>query len=119
MKIKLKKGDIIVIISAIILIIIVSILTFPKSSGSKVEISINGKSQFYPLNKDTTIETDGVFKNTVIIKNRQVWISNANCPDKLCENTGKISKKGQSIICVPEKMIVKITGGGEVDAITN
>lgn len=119
MKIKFKKGDIIVIISVIILIIIVSVLTFPKSSGKEVEISIDGKSHFYPLNKDTTIETDGEFKNIVTIRNDEVWISNANCPDKLCKNTGKISKKGQSIICVPEKMIIRITGGGEVDAITN
>ena len=84
-----------------------------------VEVSVNSSIKTYPLNKDATIETEGEFKNIITVKDKTVWISYAGCPDKVCKNTGKISKKGQSIICVPEKMVVRIVGGGDVDAVAN
>ncbi len=33
----------------------------------------------------------------------------ADCPDKLCVKQGKISKSGESIICLPHKVVVKIS----------
>lgn len=119
MKIKFKKGDIIVFAVVVLFIAVICIVTFPKNGGNTVEISVDGNTLTFPLDKDTTFETSGAFKNIITVKDKSVWVSYAGCPDKVCKNTGKISKKGQSIICVPEKMIVKITGGGEIDAVAN
>ncbi len=46
--------------------------------------------------------------NTVVIKNGQIYIKEANCPDELCIKQGKISNAGESIICLPHKLIVRI-----------
>ena len=43
------------------------------------------------------------------IQDGQVFISEADCPDGLCVNTGKISKTGQTIICLPHKLVIEIT----------
>ena len=32
----------------------------------------------------------------------------ANCPDKLCIHQGKISKNGETIVCLPHGLIVEI-----------
>jgi hypothetical protein len=39
----------------------------------------------------------------------------ADCPDKLCEKQGKISKNGQSIICLPNKIVIKINSDTDTD----
>ncbi|MBR4949633.1 MAG: NusG domain II-containing protein [Clostridia bacterium] len=116
---KIKKGDIIVFIGVILLILLISVITFPKSDGDVVEITVNEKTTTYSLFENVTIETNGEYNNVVVIKDKKVRVSDARCPDKVCKNTGEISKKGQSIICVPEKMIIKIKGGGKIDGIAN
>ncbi|MBQ5523338.1 MAG: NusG domain II-containing protein, partial [Oscillospiraceae bacterium] len=49
----------------------------------------------------------------------EAWISEANCPDKLCMGFGKISKNGEVIVCLPNRLIVVIEDGeaAEVDAV--
>lgn len=47
--------------------------------------------------------------NQVVIENGSVFIGEANCPDKLCVKQGSISKSGESIICLPHKIVVKIS----------
>ena len=46
-----------------------------------------------------------------------VW---ADCPDKLCVNQKAISREGESIICLPNKVVISSVGGEEreVDAVT-
>lgn len=55
------------------------------------------------------IDLDG--HNKVVIADGEVWMEEADCPDKLCISQGKISKPGQTIICLPNKVMVTIKGG--------
>lgn len=59
---------------------------------------------------------------TVIIMydSNKAWIKSSPCPEKLCIQQGKISKAGQTIACLPEKVLLTITTPGkeaEQDAI--
>ena len=67
------------------------------------------------LDKNATVEIE---KNgislTVCIENGEVFVAFSECSDKICENSGKISRSGQSIICAPAGVAVNI-GGGELD----
>ena len=47
--------------------------------------------------------------NQIIIENGSVSMKDANCPDKLCVRQGTITKNGESIICLPHKLVVKIS----------
>ena len=40
----------------------------------------------------------------------QVWCSEASCPDKLCVKQGKKHLNTDTIVCLPNKMVVTITG---------
>ncbi len=64
----------------------------------------------YSLNKNKAydIDIDNGF-NRVVINQGTVFIEDADCPDKLCVKQGKISKSGESIICLPHKVVVKIS----------
>ena len=49
----------------------------------------------------------------------EVWLSEADCPNLLCVKTGKIRYAGQSIVCLPHKVAVRIVGGASaLDAVT-
>ena len=87
--------------------------------GAAAVVTVDGTEiARYPLNRDGTFVLNGG-SNTLLIENGEAWISEANCPDKLCMGFGKISKKGEIIVCLPNRLIVVIEGGeaAEVDAV--
>lgn len=51
--------------------------------------------------------------NIMIIADSGVLIREANCPDQICVNWGNISKPGQTIVCLPHKVVISITGEQE------
>ena len=54
--------------------------------------------------------------NTVQVKNGEIWVSEASCPDQVCVNQGKISDGTVPIVCLPNQLIIEIVGGGGLDA---
>ena len=53
------------------------------------------------------------------VDNQKIAIVSVDCPDKLCERTGYIQNAGESIICLPNRIIVQIEGESEFDAVVN
>lgn len=70
----------------------------------KVKGEIEG---VYSLAKDQSIEINGG-TNVLKIRNGSADMTEADCPDKLCVNQKAISKNGESIICLPNKVVVTI-----------
>lgn len=54
------------------------------------------------------------------IKNGQIRFIDVDCPDKLCENFGFLSREGELAVCLPNRVSIRISGkGNAVDAIVN
>jgi hypothetical protein len=71
--------------------------------------------------KDTVITVSGsIGKTEIRIENGRVWISNAPCANRICQHQGKISRNGQMLVCVPNRIIVQIEGQkqNDIDACT-
>jgi hypothetical protein len=107
----MKRTDLILI--GIILVLAAAGLFYinaNKTSGDKVVIKVSG--EFYkelPLNKDTTLEIQGMGgTNLLVIKDGYADMTDADCPDKLCVQQSRISKDGESIICLPHQVVVEI-----------
>ncbi|MBQ8266904.1 MAG: NusG domain II-containing protein [Clostridia bacterium] len=103
----MKKGDIVIIgaVAAAFVLSVALLLSFSKQ-GSHVVIKQDNKIIYNKsININETIDTG---KNTVIIKDGVVYISDATCKNQVCVNTGKISQKGESIVCLPNRVIVEI-----------
>ena len=96
-------------------------LTLFSSRGNAVRVTVDGKeTAVFPLDKDLTYGIAGANggTNLLVIENGSAYVTNSTCPDHLCEKTGRINKVGQSVICLPNRVIVEITGGdGGVDAV--
>lgn len=59
--------------------------------------------------------------NLLLIENGQVWVTDADCPDQLCVRQGSISRNGESIICLPHRLVIRIQSKeeSELDALTH
>ena len=64
-------------------------------------------------------DKNGNICNTVIISGGLASMKYANCKDKICVNHNKISKNNESIICLPNKVIVTVVSdkGSDVDEV--
>lgn len=79
-----------------------------------VEVTVDGKVvEELDITKNTELVIHGHNggTNTLVIEDGRVYVSEASCPDKLCQNQGKISQSGEMIVCLPNLMIAKIVGG--------
>ncbi len=57
-------------------------------------------------------------ESIVEIKDNGVRVKDSPCPLKVCMHQGRINKPGQTIVCVPNRMMIRIMGEKKVDAIT-
>ncbi len=92
----------------IILAIILFFLLSNKEEGDRVRVMINGEKEAeYSLDKDITVSLNGG-TNTLIIKDGKARISEADCPDKICVSQGWVSRMGECITCLPNKLVVEV-----------
>ncbi len=40
-----------------------------------------------------------------------VCVVHSDCPGQDCVHTGRITRSGQSIVCLPEQVVIQLTGG--------
>lgn len=68
----------------------------------------------YSLTEDRTVTIDGKDggTNLLIIRGGEAFIEEASCPDKLCVHMGKIRLAGQSIVCLPNEVVIELVLNG-------
>lgn len=81
-----------------------------KQKHPVVAVRVDGKVvQEFSLDDTIQYKIEGTGgTNTLCIEDGSVWLSEADCPDQICVQTGKIRYAGQSIICLPHKVVVEI-----------
>ncbi|HIT93829.1 MAG TPA: NusG domain II-containing protein [Candidatus Faecivivens stercoripullorum] len=101
---------------------ILFLYTRPAAADGEVEVSVDGEVVMtLPLSEDTEVTISGFDggENLLVISDGKAEIESASCPDGVCVRHYAISRDGESIICLPNRVVVTIRGGekGEVDAI--
>ena len=78
--------------------------------GNQVIVQVNGEDiqTFWQEEEVTYTIKSNNGENILQISGGKVWLMDADCPDKICVNTGKIQYPGQSIICLPHKVVIEI-----------
>lgn len=103
---KKTRRSITFIILSIITILFVFLLCGNFNKGKYIEITIDDKLYgTYSLNKNQKIELEN---NTILIEDGYAYMLEANCSDHTCINMGKITNNNQMIICLPNKVFVKV-----------
>lgn len=84
-----------------------------RAPALQAEITVDGKVvEMLDLSKNQEIIIHGVQDgtNTLIVQDGEIWCSDASCPDKVCIHQGKQSMDGGTIVCLPNRMIVRVIG---------
>ncbi len=113
---KLRTGDIAIIVLVVLLAISIWLVPYAfKADGEWVEVSHDGRPAYkLSLIEDKTVEVNGC---TVEISGGAARVSSATCPDKICVKSGEISKKGEVIVCVPNRISIEVFGVSSYDAL--
>ena len=115
-----KKGDLIIysLIIGFFLTLGMNVHKIKETKAERAEIYVNNQLKYtYKLQiKEETfyIDTDigGV---GVKLKNNKIRVTSSYSPRKLCVKQGWIERSGQTIIGVPDKLLIKIVGKEETD----
>ena len=110
-----KKKDALLLIFILAAAAVLFIIFFfmNNKSAENVVIKVNGNIVYSAaITKDADLTINGYDGgyNKVKIANSSVTVTDADCPDDVCVNTGAISRSGQTIVCLPHKMVIEITG---------
>ena len=114
--------DLILIFLCILLSVGVLFLTWQSKGddGNAVTVSVTGRvTAVYPLDKDGVYPIESPYGHlTLTIENGQAFISESDCPDGTCRRMGKIKQTGDTLICLPARVLIRVGGqNGEVDAV--
>lgn len=117
----MKKNDYILlaVILVVTLLSIGGIRLWQKnntSDGAMAVVTIDGAVYgTYPLSEDITerIELPDGSYNILTISGGYADVTEASCPDQICVKHNHIRYSGESIVCLPNKLIVEVKGGEE------
>ncbi|MBQ7820783.1 MAG: NusG domain II-containing protein [Clostridia bacterium] len=110
----IKAWDIAIIAAVLATAIVIAAfcLLVPTGESESFYIKHDGEITEYPLAEDTVVDvvSNGISLR-VECKNRAVRVISADCPDRLCEKNGEIKLTGESVVCLPAKLIIGINSG--------
>ena len=112
----MKKTDIILAVIAIIAA--AGIWLFYSAGadhGLTAVVTVDGEVRAeLPLDETDSIEIETEWGyNIVHTEDGQAFVTEADCRDQICVEHKKIEKTGETIVCLPHKMVVEIIGGEE------
>lgn len=112
----IKKRDI--VLAAVLLILGITgvlIVKYGLKSGNTADVYIDDKLvQTIDMSVDDeyTFQTDKG-SNTVEVRNGAVSMKSADCPDKVCVRMETKNRNGETITCLPHKLVIEVHGGQE------
>ena len=115
---KIKRDIFLIAAFLCVALIIYAFLYLSSYEGDIVIVKVDGTVvKELPLNQDDEFTVSGFQGgiNSIIIRNGSVLASDADCPDKLCVKTGKINRAGETIVCLPHRVVVEIKSNSVSD----
>ena len=110
------RNDIILIVALVLIVAVAAVFVFVLSKpGDTVVVTVDGEVYGeYSLSVDREIGIEnGDGFNVLVIKDGKAFIESASCPDGVCSSHRPVSRDGESIICLPNKVVVEIHANGE------
>lgn len=119
---RLRPGDL--LIAALVLALAggVALCFLPQDTGQVYAEIYQDQTLLkrIPLSGDSreTVTVEGAAVNQIKIDGRTVCFSESTCPDQVCVRSGVLTRAGQTAVCLPNRVIVRLTGSDpEVDII--
>ena len=113
-----KKADLIIVLLAAVMALSI-ILFFARNDDGKTAVILKDGREITRIDLNNPekreITVGGEYENVIVCENGEIGVIHSTCPGGVCVTSGKISGAGKSIVCLPNRMEIRITGSGEVD----
>ena len=107
------RNDVLLIAGLLLIAMIAGLcLILFKGEGNTVTVTVDGQVYgVYPLSVDRTedILTAGEEHNILVIRDGKAEMLSATCPDGICADHRPIHRNGESIVCLPHKVVVTVS----------
>lgn len=118
MKKRIGRNDLIFIAAAVCAVLVIAAVFYLNrgQTGARVTVMVDGETYGdYALDEEQEIPIliDGEVGNLLLISENKADMIDADCPDKLCVRQKAISKTNETIVCLPHKVVVQVTGSEE------
>ena len=108
---KPTKYDVLVVLTVLLLAIALGARYrfAPARNAAEVVVSIDGaEAERLPLAAAERSYTNRGYTVHLVVDNSGVWVDDADCPTQDCVRTGKISRAGQSVVCLPSRIVISV-----------
>ena len=114
------RNDLILIGGLLVVFVLIGLAFWLlRGTGDTVVVEVDGKTYgTYSLSVDRTVEIrtgeNGKELNLLVIKDGKAYVETATCRDRICAAHKPISREGESIVCLPHKVVITVkSSGGE------
>lgn len=115
----MKRNDVILIF--VLLFFILLLVCSPRKKGEEAIVTYQGKtvltidltnkeSKYYQVKG-----TNGIV--TLYVNQGKIKVTEEKSPRHLCSKQGYIEKAGESIVCLPNELVIEITGKQTLDTV--
>lgn len=117
----LKKSDIALIIVLLIVCIATLLPKYLSKSDNLTAVVLRDGSEIERIDlsqvtEEYEIDLECEPKAIITVGPNYIFYSYAECPDKLCVNTGKLTHAGDTAACIPSKTLVVLEGEKSSDS---
>lgn len=83
-----------------------------RGEGTTVTVKVDAQVVgVYPLSEDRVVDIPSQQgHNQLVIRDGQAVMETATCPDGICVAHHPIHREGESIVCLPNRVVVEISG---------
>ena len=107
-----RRNDWIFILSLLLIVSLAGVaLFFLRGEGDTVIVTVEGEIYgTYPLDREITVEirTGYEERNVLVIREGKARVEEATCPDGICAAHKPISREGESIVCLPHRVVITV-----------
>lgn len=108
------RNDVIFLTVLLLAVAVLALLYFLlREEGNTVVVTVDGKRfSTYSLSEDRVVEIrtgeGGTELNRLVIRDGEALVETATCPDGICASHKPISRDGESIVCLPHKLVITV-----------
>jgi hypothetical protein len=111
------RNDVIFIVGLLAIVALIGMAYFfLREEGNAVTVTVDKQLiGTYSLTENRTVEIrtgeNGEELNLLIIKDGKAYVETATCPDGICAAHKPITREGESIVCLPHRVVITVITG--------
>ncbi len=115
----MKKNDLFVILSICLIALISFLLFFSKEEVSYANVYYDGDLIIeIDLSVNDSYIVDGYNGEVlIVVENSKIKVEEEMSPLHICSKQGFVDTVNEPIICLPNKIVIELSGNNEIDAI--